>query len=309
MALLDGNNNVTLLKSNSDFSVYSLNGNDICLFVVPEHVNGSLSLYLDLNMESDYKDILSGVKSQQQVIKKIEGDYDLLDNLYKNSVYVVPNFNTSNLSNVLDVNDKQAVFNSITNLAVFTKGIQSVLATKGVSLDTKINIVVKNEVDNKLGNWLSIQNIGKGVSFEELKSNNRSQNMSNPFMNSASTSSNPFADFQNSQSVVDQTVVQSQPSQAVNNQPIFGDSTVQSPSQSQIGQNVQVSSTSVQGPAPVQGVTLESYEQEEVVARPKGRKLELGRKGYVNIVILMAILVGVTLISIQLGKFLYSIYG
>ena len=46
------------------------------------------------------------------------------------------------------------------------------------------------------------------------------------------------------------------------------------------------------------------------VAKVRSRKLNnINNRGYVNIVVLMAVIVGVTLLSIQLGKFLYSIYG
>ena len=41
----------------------------------------------------------------------------------------------------------------------------------------------------------------------------------------------------------------------------------------------------------------------------KARRMKIGNKGYVNIIILMAVLVGVTFVSIQIGKFLYNIYG
>ena len=72
MALLDGNNDVVLLKSNPEFSIYSIKGNEICLFVVPERVNMNLSMYLDLSMASDYTELLNGVKNQMQVVEKLD---------------------------------------------------------------------------------------------------------------------------------------------------------------------------------------------------------------------------------------------
>ena len=47
----------------------------------------------------------------------------------------------------------------------------------------------------------------------------------------------------------------------------------------------------------------------ENLEQPKIKSRKLGNRGYVNIVVLLAVIVGVTFISIQLGKFLYSIYG
>lgn len=321
MALLDDNNDVRCLNNNPEYSIYSLNGNSICLFCVPENIKGTLGLYLDLNMEKDYNELLQGAKTQQQVVEKVGEDYKLLNGTYPSSVYVVPNFNNVNLSNALNTNDKQAIFNAIGGIGNDTKKIQSILASKGIALDSKIIVVEKSDTDKQFANWLKEQNIGEGVSFGEL---NKVQNFGNPFV-----SAQPLQG-----EVVNNVSVSSNP-------PIFGEPVVQSasdpaqgvqqvhPTQPQMSvpslQSTQVI-PSVQGPAPVQGVVLENPNLDNTttlqaqpqgydmngpsVAKVRSRKLNnINNRGYVNIVVLMAVIVGVTLLSIQLGKFLYSIYG
>lgn len=309
MALLDGNNDVVLLKSGSEFSVYSLKGNDICLFVVPEKIIGKLSLYLDLNLESDYTLLLQGSKTQQQIIEEIAKDYKVLGASYSNSVYVVPNFNINGLSGAMNVNDKQAIFSSISTIGTKTKEIQSVLASKGIALDSKINIVVKSEVDKKFALWLQGQNIGTGISFEELKNKNNV----NPFVNNVNTSSNPFANVGESQ-IGTSNNVQNPQIMPENNQFAFSNNNAVG-EMKQNDANLQDTKV-IPVPTPVDGATLQGADLDgqtidvnDSALENNVKKRKLGNKGYVNIVILMAVLVGVTLLSIQIGKFLYSIYG
>ena len=318
MALLDSNNDVTILKSEDSFDVYSLNGNDICLFCVPNRFNGSMSFYLDLNRDSDYNDLLQGKTNQDSVVSLIKGDYAILKNTHENAILVVPKFDVASLSKAIDSNDKQAIFSSIGGIGKCTKEIQSLLAKKGIAIDTNINVVIKNDIDNKFAKWLEGQNIGKGISFEELKG--KSNNVGNPFM----ANNNPFVggEVQNNQSsdIFSGPINNLEP-QINNPEPQINNPNPQIISSEPPVQNVVQGEAQVQGPQPIQGVVLEAPHMENGQENATGDdeqggtstanvgKKKLGNRGYVNIIILMAILVGVTILSIQLGKFLFSIYG
>jgi hypothetical protein len=76
-----------------------------------------------------------------------------------------------------------------------------------------------------------------------------------------------------------------------------------------------VQSSVIEGPKPVESANLEGTTSfapitDNITANneesnPSGK----GSKGFVNLIILLVVLVGVTLVSIELGKYLYSVYG
>lgn len=104
---------------------------------------------------------------------------------------------------------------------------------------------------------------------------------------------------------------------------------VQAPVQPQVQPQVQVQpvvqnqSPVVEGPKPVENTSLESTmtfsainEQQssgavsgEVTAEGDGAPTRSKSQGFVNLLILVVILVGVTIVSIEIGKYLYSVYG
>lgn len=79
--------------------------------------------------------------------------------------------------------------------------------------------------------------------------------------------------------------------------------------------NSNLENTTIVNPQPVQSVGLEgtttfSPIPEPVVAATAETDPEKkGSKGFVNLAILLIVLVGVTIFSIELGKFLYNVYG
>ena len=87
-----------------------------------------------------------------------------------------------------------------------------------------------------------------------------------------------------------------------------------------MGANVVNQAQVVEGPRPVQGATLDGTitfnpvsEQQVNVEGVSGESTssDLTKKsnGFVNLLILAVVLVGVTIVSIELGKYLYSVYG
>ena len=87
-----------------------------------------------------------------------------------------------------------------------------------------------------------------------------------------------------------------------------------------MGANAVNQGQAVEGPRPVQGTTLDgtttfnpiSEQQGNVdVSSGESTSSDLTKKsnGFVNLLILAVVLVGVTIVSIELGKYLYSVYG
>lgn len=74
----------------------------------------------------------------------------------------------------------------------------------------------------------------------------------------------------------------------------------------------------VEGPKPIEGAMLEgtmaftpvsSSSTEAVTTEEDSVPTGKGSKGFVNLAILLVVLVAVTLVSVELGKYLYSVYG
>lgn len=309
MALLDGNNDIVTLKSNFEFSIYSLNGSDICLFVVPEKINGNQVLYLDLDNKNSYDELINGTKTKEQVVDKIEEDYNILKGTYSNAVYVVPSFDLSSLDSILssEVVDKQAVFNSVSSIMSVTRKIESVLHSKNVSINHTINVIEKSEGSKKFALWLSNQNIGRGINYENLKS--KVQNVTNS-SEEVKVVENPFASVRTVSEDRENTIANNE--SIPNIEPTIEQTASVVVSENISNQNVGNTIEKVQEPNPVNNVNLNSPEMaipERQQGMVKARRMKIGNKGYVNIIILMAVLVGVTFVSIQIGKFLYNIYG
>lgn len=105
---------------------------------------------------------------------------------------------------------------------------------------------------------------------------------------------------------------------------IFGAPTTQEPISVVNNQNLE---QPTQEPTPVQSTPLEAtttitpiaqpestpttnpVEQNTTTGSPEGIPEKKGSKGFTNLIILIVVLVGVTFISIELGKFLYNTYG
>lgn len=121
------------------------------------------------------------------------------------------------------------------------------------------------------------------------------------------------ASFQTNTEVQQPVVQQNAP--AVDNTNIFGAPTTQEPV-TLVNNPAPVQPT--QEPTPVQSTPLEAtttiapVEQTEPIATDapvENIPEKKGSKGFTNLIILVAVLVGVTFISIELGKFLYNTYG
>lgn len=136
---------------------------------------------------------------------------------------------------------------------------------------------------------------------------NVSTNSSDIFGNSASTNTTPSAP------AVDlfggATTTSSQPTSSV----------VENVSPSIEAQNVATDLGTTEAPKPVQNVDLEGTAtfnaisdlsmKNENVALEGDEDNKKSNRGFANLAILLVILVGVTIMSIELGKFLYSVYG
>lgn len=87
-----------------------------------------------------------------------------------------------------------------------------------------------------------------------------------------------------------------------------------------MGANAVNQGQAVEGPRPVQGTTLDGTTTFNPISEQQGNmdvssgestSSDLTKKsnGFVNLLILAVVLVGVTIVSIELGKYLYSVYG
>lgn len=124
---------------------------------------------------------------------------------------------------------------------------------------------------------------------------------------------------------LNQTNIQPEPPVVPVTQPteVFATNTNVAPVQTPVEPVVSTPQPSVEAPKPVESAPLEGTMTFSTIANPtvndvnstnsetdsSNNVIENKSKGFANLLILLVILVGVTLASIELGKFLYSVYG
>lgn len=250
MAILEGTNGINKVKETEKITIYSAS-NKSCFVAIKNDINGKISSVIDLN------------KYPYSNFDKIDETYELLNNKVDNAMLIILDLDTSKLENAINSNDKQVFMNYYNYINKIVSYLQKELIGKGYSVDGNFIVLERTELDKKLANLLSSQNIGSGISYNEL-------------VNSMNVNNNPFLEVTNEQVVSNNMVSDNMGSNELLN---------------------------------TQSQNVQSQSEEVVKTSPKVKSRKLNRSGYVNAVVLMAILIGVTLLSIQLGKFLYSVYG
>lgn len=333
---LEGANN---FSENDSSIIYTMNSTKTGQYsiVMPKNIDGELMMLVDLNMKESFDALINNLSTKESLVGQINDEYKYIKNSYPGGILVFPMLDINSLTNSINSGDKQKMFDETKKIGAITSEIYNKLSEAGIDkskINQKIIIVEKTFADNKFVTWLKEQmpNFVDGVSFEEIKSK-LSQGPAtdpfaniNPFTGEASTANNqtPTNDIFGSNNLKQENTevkndIFSTPT--VNNQPTtvsndnVNPNTVNDVFEPQPIQNTSLESTQILTLPPASELksepTLEPQPSVNTNSEEDDSINEIDKKsgGFANLLILLVILIGVTVASIELGKFLYNTFG
>lgn len=330
----------------NDYTVFTMNSTNAGMYcaVLPKNNSGNYNMLVDLHMKSLFDEVNSGSKSKDDLVNVISEEYGKIKNKYNDAILVIPMFDEANYINIINTNDKQKMFDEVKKIGAITSEIYKNLIESGIEkqkIDQKIIILEKDENDKKFVLWLEEQmpNFVDGVAMNELDGINVNSNVSEPVVEVPNIFGEPVV-AEAAIPVVETPVVEPvveapavEPvavSESVAEVPnIFGEQPVmETPVQQPVMpqpvvetpvQQPVVGAPAVAEPQPVQSVELNDNLQqapvanvapvEEQVVGEEEEQSPKKKNGFVNLAVLLGMLVVVTIVSIELGKFLYNTYG
>lgn len=335
-------------SENSDSIIYTMNSNQTGQYcaIIPKNTDGELSMLIDMNMKSSFDSLMNNNLTKEELIDKINEEYRYIKASYPFGMLILPMLDINLLESAINSNDKQKMFDETKKIGGITSELYKKLTDAGVEkskINQKITIIETTESDTKFVEWLKNQmpNFVDGVTLEDLKTKYQVESIPptnenpfaniNPFTNVAVEEPNKKEDPQPSTTNIFETPTSESISESTNKE-----TTESSPEVSTVTNNIFESPTNeikeevtssepnqtISEPKPIQNTPLENTtiitptdplqptpvpEQattthEEVESAPKSG-------GFANLLILLVILIGVTIVSIELGKFLYNTYG
>jgi hypothetical protein len=316
--------------SENDIStIYTMNSpqtGQYCV-VIPKNVDGVLSMLVDVSKKSLFDSLINNVITKDELIKKINEEYKYVRDSYSSGILVLTMVDKNLFNSAVNSNDKQKLFDETKKMAGVTSEIFKMLTKSGVDksrINQKITIIENDDNDVKFVEWLKLQqpNFVEGVNLTKLKE--KSDSLNNPF-----ASVNPFTGDTNS-------MLNSNPSDSIFG-PVQGnvENTVSTEGKSNdiFGQNLsndeQSSANNLQQdnvslpvmePKPIQSVSLDNDSNDgnnnlqsvgtgDSLVDDDSSDIDKKSGGFANLLILLVILVVVTVVSIELGKFLYGTFG
>ena len=327
---LEGANNFSEGINGTIFTMNGTQTGQYCV-VIPNNTDGNINILVDLNMKKSFDSLMNNTINKDSLVKEINDEYDNIVSKYPGGVLVLPMFDIGELTNSINSNDKQKMFDETKKIGSITSELYQKMGNAGIDkskIDQRIILVEKTDIDNKFVAWLKEQmpNFVDGVSYDELNNKDTSSNENvNPFTGEAvSATPEPVNDIF-SVPVEDAPVSQPAPVSEKSVAPEVEDVPVENKEQVQ-EDSTSVSSDPVVEPQPVTETKLETTQavptvddntdsnNVEPVKTEKTEEVEtheIDKKsgGFANLLILLVILVVVTVVSIELGKFLYNTFG
>ena len=337
---LEGANNFSENNFSTIYTMNSPTGGQYCV-VLPKTVLGNVKMLVDFHFKNSFDAYGSASINKEELVLEINKEYEIVCQKYNSCLLIFPMFDEKAFQNTVLSNDKQRLFDEVKKIGAITSEIYKNLIAGGIdqrNIDQKIVIVLKKNEDRQFVEWLEKQmpNFVEGLDYSAYLPK---EEVVNPFMNPFGESGVKEQPVGSNSSIFDSGGSNSSVNSAVNSIPSTNDifsgnasgPVLQSPAPVSNGISFENSmegiSSSVRGnggssveePKPVQNVDLEgttafrpianstsgdvSSENTEVVS---GRSAS---KGIANLMILVVVLVGITVASIELGKFLYGVYG
>ena len=340
MTLAGANN----FSENNDNTIYTINSpqNGQYCAIIPKNTDGEISMLVDMNMKEDFDALVSNNITKDSLVEKLNKEYTNVKSNYPSGILVIPMTDISNLTNAVNSNDKQKIFDETKKIGGITSELYKNLIESGLEkskINQKIKIIEKTDIDTKFVNWLKEQmpNFVDGIKLdkkEEVANNN------NPFANV-----NPFSSENESKQELPKTIEETPSTSAIaveqnNNvsnleppKPVVDEqitTPVSTPSiEPAIEENNNITNTAPSEPVKVEqpkeaeniqpSNSIQNTETNNNLITPSpipeqketNQEISLERKsrGFANLLILLVVLVVVTIVSIELGKFLFNTFG
>ncbi len=327
----------------ADYIIYTMNSPQTGQYctILPKNTTETLNMLIDFHKKNSFDKITNGSITKEQLIEELSKEYSILKEKYPNSILVFPMMNEEELTNAINNNDKQKMFDETKKISAITSELYKKLIASGIEkqkINQQIMIIETNSQDTQFVNWLKEQmpNFVEGIDYSQL---NKTSENTNPFINLNPFTQEPVAPTEppkpTPSSIFDAptpTVPEPQaepvptpvPEPPKTNDPFAPvEPQVQEQSQAPVGTQVSEPvpepATFFEAPKPVENKELEatmtlnqlseSQTPKEEPTQEEERPERKASQGFANLIILIVILIGVTIASIELGKFLYSVYG
>ena len=340
MTLAGANN----FSENNDNTIYTINSpqNGQYCAIIPKNTDGEISMLVDMNMKEDFDALVSNNITKDSLVEKLNKEYTNVKSNYPSGILVIPMTDISNLTNAVNSNDKQKIFDETKKIGGITSELYKNLIESGLDksrINQKIMIIEKTEIDTKFVDWLKEQmpNFVDGIKLdkkEEVANNN------NPF-----TNVNPFSSENESKQELPKTIEETPSTSAIaveqnNNVPNIEppkpvvDEQINTPVSTPTIEPTIEENNNIPNIAPSEPVKVEQPKEAENIQpsnsiqntetnnnlitpspipeqKETNQEISLERKsrGFANLLILLVVLAVVTIVSIELGKFLFNTFG
>ena len=344
MTLAGANN----FSENNDNTIYTINSpqNGQYCAIIPKNTDGEISMLVDMNMKEEFDALVSNNITKDSLVEKLNKEYTNVKSNYPSGILVIPMTDISNLTNAVNSNDKQKIFDETKKIGGITSELYKNLIESGLEksrINQKIMIIEKTEIDTKFVDWLKEQmpNFVDGIKLdkkEEVANNN------NPF-----TNVNPFSSENESKQELPKTIEETPSTSAIaveqnNNVPNIEppkpvvDEQINTPVSTPSIEPTIEENNNIPNIAPSEPVKVEQPKEveniqpsnsiqnteinnnvitptpipeskEQIQGNNQEISLERKSRGFANLLILLVVLAVVTIVSIELGKFLFNTFG
>ena len=324
---LTGANN---FSENNIYTIYTINSNQNGQYsvVIPKNMNGQTSMIVDINMKNDFDALVSNAISKESLLDKIDKEYNKIKATNPDGILVIPMTDMNSLTNAVNSNDKQKIFDETKKIGGITSELYKNLTDSGLDkskINQKIMIIEKDEIDTKFVEWLKNQ-MPNFVDGLKVASDAQTIEQAPVENNDPFAGFNPFGEENNSELapaqpaevVASQEPVTHVPEPVAEPTPVPTQPTeVVAPQEpvTPVPEPV-VENETIPEPTPINSVSLENTQaipqpEPTPTPAPTATVNDIDKKsgGFANILILLVILAVVTIGSIELGKFLFNTFG
>lgn len=163
-------------SESNDSNIYTMNSpqtGQYCV-VIPKNIDGTLSMFVDINMKSLFDSLINNTITKDQLVEKINEEYKYVRNSYSSGILVLPMLDKALLEGAIGSGDKQKMFDETKKIGGITSEIYRKLTDSGIDkskINQKIMMIEVGEYDTKFVDWLKSQmpNFVEGVSLANLK--------------------------------------------------------------------------------------------------------------------------------------------
>ena len=344
---LTGANN---FSENNIYTIYTINSNQNGQYsvVIPKNMNGQTSMIVDINMKNDFDALVSNAISKESLLDKIDKEYNKIKATNPDGILVIPMTDMNSLTNAVNSNDKQKIFDETKKIGGITSELYKNLTDSGLDkskINQKIMIIEKDEIDTKFVEWLKNQ-MPNFVDGLKVASDAQTIEQAPAENNDPFAGFNPFGEENNSElapaqpaevvasqepvthvpePVAEPTPVPAQPTEvAAPQEPVAEPTPVPTQPTEVVAPQEPVTpvpepvveNETIPEPTPINSVSLENTQaipqpEPTPTPAPTATVNDIDKKsgGFANILILLVILAVVTIGSIELGKFLFNTFG